>query len=97
MVGSDYALGEMHSLMSLEAIDQYLTDFSNKFPKGIIPFYAKGKKEASIPQKLSEMADAVVWFDLYSTIPQVLKNKSATDNILDKIIEEWKKYITSIS
>ena len=100
MLGTDYVLGEMHSLMSLESIDLYLKDFWEKYPKGIISYYAKGQKSTAIPTKISEKACIVVWFDLYSTVPQVLKdrfNDAAPNGVFSKILEEWVKYITSIS
>jgi len=96
MVGTEYVLGEMHNLMSTEAIDLYLTDISGKHPKWLIPFYGKGMKESSIPARLLQVAHVVVWFDLYSTVPKILKVPDKRD-VLDKIIEEWVKYITAIS
>ena len=99
-LGRDYVIGEMHSLMSPEAKDLYLHDFMTKFPKGLLSYYAKGVLKAPadpiicVPTKALEVSQAAVWFDLYSTIPRVLKD---SENFFPPILENWKKYIESLS
>jgi hypothetical protein len=95
-----YEIGEMHSLMSEESINLYVLDFISKFPDGIFSYFAKGavNKDPMIclPKAAFEKANAVIWFDLYSNDPKVLK-EDKSDEKLSAVIEEWKRYIQKIS
>ena len=93
-----YEIGEMHSLMSEDSIKLYIEDFFRQFSKGIISYYAKRKINIDpltcLPKIIQERADVIVWFNLYSTEPAVLKDP---DGYLNSIIKSWNKYIKSIS
>jgi hypothetical protein len=97
-LGRDFIIGEMHSLMSPESKVIYVDDFIKKFPKGIFSYYAKGLKQGDpatyLPESAMKVSNIIVWFDLYSTVPVVLKD---SDNFLVPIIENWTKYIEKIS
>lgn len=94
----EYEIGEMHSLMSENAVELYIEDFFRQFPKRIISYYAKRKINIDplicLPKRIQEKADVIIWFDIYSTEPKVLKDPN---NCLNSIIENWKKFIESIS
>ena len=94
----DYEIGEMHSLMSEESMNLYVSDFTSKFPDGIFYYYAKGVANKDpmtcLPKAAIEKSDAIVWFDLYATDPKVLKDP---DGKLNTVIEEWKKHIQKLS
>lgn len=95
-LGRDYVLGDMHSLMSDEAKDQYITDFASKFSKGVIIYYAKKVYKSPedpllyLPKKAIDISEAIAWFDLYSVEPKILKD---TENFFPALIDSWKKYI----
>lgn len=97
-MGKDYEVGEMHNLMSEESVNLYVEDFTKKFPKGIISFYARKAinkdPESVIPDKLKEKADIIIWFDLYSTVPRVLKDPESN---MKALIENWNEYIKRLS
>lgn len=95
-VGREYIIGDMHSLMSEEAKELYVDDFTSKFSRGVFVYYAKGVLKSpedptlSLPKKVQEICQVIVWFDLYSTEPRVLKD---TESFLPPIIENWKKFL----
>ena len=95
---NDYELGEIHSLMSDESLSLYITDFSNQFPNGILSYYGKRMVNKDpmtcLPKVAFDKADVVVWFELYSTDPKILKN---TNGCLNVAVEAWKQYIQKIS
>jgi len=98
-VGKDYAIGEMHSLMTEKDKDQYTAGFIAKHPKGLISYYARGVKKIEnpntcLPIKMAELADCIVWFDLYSTSPIVVKD---TAEFLPPVIQNWFKYVESLN
>jgi hypothetical protein len=94
----EHEYGEIHSLMSDEALTLYVTDFSNQFPDGIFSYYAKRMVNRDpmtcLPKAAFDKADVVVWFDLYSTDPKILKD---TNGCLSVAVEAWKQYIQKIS
>jgi hypothetical protein len=97
-IGRGYALGDMHSLMSEEAKGLFVSDFGIKHSKGVFSYYAKGAiardpKEV-LPAAAIELSDAVVWFDLYSTIPIVIKDN---DKALAGYLVNWESHIVRIS
>jgi len=97
-LGRDYVPGEMHSLMSEDAKRLFVSDFGTKYPKGVFSYYAKGviasdPKEV-LPVAAMEIADAVVWFDLYSTTPIVIKDN---DKALAGYLVNWDSHIARIS
>jgi hypothetical protein len=94
----EHKVGDMHSLMSEDSMTLYVTDFCNKFPKGIFSYYAKRMVNrdpmSCLPKEAVKMAGSVVWFNLFSTDPTVLKDP---DGSLNVAIEAWKQYIQKIS
>lgn len=97
-VGKDFIIADMHSLMSEEAKSIYIDDFTQKFPKGIFSYYAKGLKAPGtvsiLPEKAVLKSEVIVWFDLYSTSPTIFKDD---EKFLDPIIVEWNKYIDTLN
>lgn len=98
-LGKDYTIGEMHSLMAEKDKELYATEFSQKFSKGVFSYYARGVKKIPdplliLPTKAVALSEAVVWFDLYSTVPVVLKD---TQGFLPPIIENWNKFIEKLN
>lgn len=98
-LGPTYPIGEMHSLMSEESLSMYLDQFCQMHPKALLTYYAKGVKPSEtpgdkIPKKLIDKADVIIWFDLYSTIMQVIKDP---EGFMPNLVEEWNKYIQRIS
>jgi hypothetical protein len=93
-----YEFGEIHSLMSEESLNLYVSDFCNQFPNGVFSYYAKRMVNRDpmtcLPKVALEKADVVVWFDLYSTDPKVLKDSNGSLNVA---VDLWKKYIQKIS
>lgn len=77
--GRDYMFGEAHYLMSLESIENYINDFTSKFPKGLITYYVKTKNTSDqltcIPTVLSGRVDVIGWFDQYALDLKILKDR----------------------
>ncbi len=95
---NEYTIGGMHSLMSGDAVRLYVDDFLTKYPKAILTYYAKRKVNVDpfqcFPVHAQEKADVIIWFDLYSTEPKLVKDRF---NVMEETINNWKKYIESIS
>ena len=95
--GTSYYIGETHSLMSDEAFQQYTAGFSERYPKGLISFYARRKINAPdpllhIPTCLKNMADLILWFELYESAPGILKAPEG-DTFTQVLCDGWKKVI----
>jgi hypothetical protein len=97
-LGQDYRIGSIHSLMSEEAKNAFIEDFCNKSVKGIFSYYAKGIKSSEpinfLPLKAVEQSDFVVWFDLFSTTPVILKDR---EGCLRPTVTKWNSYIERMS
>lgn len=95
---SEYRIGVMHSLMSAESVKLYMEDFLKINQKALFTYYAKRKINIDplvcIPKEAQERADVIIWFNLYSTEPKIIKDP---DGVLKLAIEDWNKYIDSIS
>jgi len=93
--GPGHRIGEMHSMMSEDSVRLYMDDFSRKYPKGFISYYAGRKINVdpmkSVPAYIVEKADVVVWFDLYSTEMKVVKDPENRFALL--LGGDWKSYI----
>ncbi len=89
-----YTIGEMHSLMSHEAVKLYVEDFKSQNDKGILSYYAKrlvtDDPLSKLPESLITAVDTIIWFDLYSTEPKVLKAK---DGEIHLVVDKWKDYV----
>ena len=95
---SEYRIGVMHSLMSAESVGLYMDSFLKEYKKALFTYYAKRKVNIDplvcIPKEAQERAEIIVWFDLYSTEPKVIKDPNG---ILKVAVEDLNKYIQSIS
>lgn len=88
-LGKSYQIGDLHSLMSKESIESYINDFFNKNGnKAIFSYYAKRKinvdPKTTVPERLQEVSDVVVWFKLYSTEMMIIKDESGFQNLFEK-------------
>lgn len=88
--------GSMHNLMSSEASEAFVKDFTSKFNKGLITYYAKKVINHTdpvviIPRSLYDVSDIILWFELYATDPKVLKT---IDEKTSKVImDAWKIFV----
>lgn len=100
ILSDDYKIGEMHSLMTLESIKEYLNKFLEISKKGIFTYYAKRKINVDpltvLPVCIQETMDIIIWFDLYSTEPKIIKNKF-NEKVIDSVIKNWNDYVKSLS
>lgn len=92
-------LGDLHSLMTVEACDAYVQEFCRLNAKGILSYYARRKINipdplAVIPESLKRTADIIIWFELYDQNPRVLKAPEG-DTISKMFVEDWKKFLNS--
>jgi len=88
-----YEIGELHSLMSSESIELFFKDFTETYPKRAFSYYAKRAVNIEplliIPECLKG-SDIIIWFELYSMTPTVLKD---TSDFMGNIIQDWNNYI----
>lgn len=95
---NEYSIGVMHSLMSINSVRLFIDEFLKQHPKVIFTYYAKRKVNIDplqcFPTYAQEIADVIIWFDLYSTEPKLVKDRY---NIMKQTIDDWNKYIKSIS
>ena len=97
-LGNDYGIVKMHNLMSKESTNLFIKDYLNKYSKGIISYYAKRAVNVDpikvIPDSLERIAESIIWFELYSNEPKVIKD---IHNNLGAILEDWNNYIKRLS
>jgi len=97
-IGDEYPTGEMHNLMTPESVSLYVNSFIKAYPKGIFSYYARKAVNVDpityIPKVLVHAAESIVWFNLYSIEPVVLKDK---DDNMKVIIDDWKIYIEKMN
>ena len=91
----EYSLGGLHSLMSPDSVQQYMDNFLEQYPKAIFTYYAKRKINvadplAVFPTYAHEKADVVIWFDLYSIEPRLVKDRF---DVMKLAIDNWKKSV----
>ncbi len=90
-------IGEMHSLMSVESVELYVKDFTEKNPEGILSYYAKRLVSddpiSRLPIMLQKRMDTIIWFDLYSTEPKILKDRFKE---IGPVIDSWMTYVKSL-
>ena len=95
MLGKEYFIAEMHSLMESDAISSFIEDSLKKTKNLIYCFYAKksskGDSDTIIPQKLKDISNIVIWFNLYSTDPIIKKDEDK--NFERLYLEKWKKHV----
>ena len=94
-----YELGELHSFMTEESIKNYIGDFSKRYPRGLLSYYANRKvnidPKICIPAGVQEFADILVWFDLYSLEVKVIKDK---DDVFSKtFLDKWNKFVEKLN
>lgn len=95
-VGHGYTLGAMQSLMTPDAVQVFL-DRLAPIPRWITSYYARRKINVPdpisvLPAGLVDRADTIFWFNLYDTIPTVLK-QAPESTVITTIIDSWKKRI----
>lgn len=92
-----HPIGEMHSLMSVESVELFVNDYTAQYPEGILSYYAKrivsDDPLSRLPYVLQQRMDAIIWFDLYSTEPKVLKDRFAK---MQPYIDAWMIYVKSL-
>jgi len=86
-------VGAVHTLMTVDAINTYVEQFTGKFKKGLITFYARRKVNLPnpidiIPDSLKSASKLIVWFELYTTTPKILKGDSDFCRV---ILSAWEK------
>lgn len=78
-LGNTHVPVMLHSLMSKESISQAIESILKNRKTVIFSYYAKRKINIDplicVPEKLLDISDAVIWFDLYSTDFKILKDK----------------------
>lgn len=76
--GDNYVVGILHSLMTEESIEAYMSDLLERNPRVILSYYAKRKvnvdPEKCLPQPIMEKSTSVVWFELYNTEFKIVKD-----------------------
>lgn len=95
---NEYSIGVIHSLMSMDSVRLYINEFLKQHPKAVFTYYAKRKVNIDpllcFPTYAQEIADVVIWFDLYSLEPKVVKDRY---NVMKQTIDDWNKYVISLS
>lgn len=97
-LGKDYVFGELHNLMTEEAIINYITDLIFLKETVIFSYYAKKQINVDpmkvIPSKLLEVSDLLVWIDLYSMTWKVIKD---TESASESFLTSWTANISRMS
>ena len=97
-IGNEYFVGEMHNLMTPVSVNLYVNSFMKEYSKGIFSYYARKAVNVDpltyLPKILVHAAESVIWFNLYSMEPIVLKDK---DDNMKVIIDDWKSYIEKLN
>ncbi len=94
---NDYQVGTLHYLMSEESINYYIEDFSNKFQKRIFSYFLRksGDSIPNLPTSITDSADLIIWFDLYSTKP-IVKQSKTEPHILKGALMDWARHIEKL-
>jgi hypothetical protein len=83
--------------MSKESISQAIDSIIKNRKTVIFSYYAKRKINIDplicVPEKLLDISDAVIWFDLYSTDFKILKD---TVNFESNYRNRWKENVERI-
>lgn len=97
-LNKEYVLGNVHSLMTEDSVENYALGFLERNPKAIFCYYAKKKINQSpqkvIPKKLTEISDAVVWFDLYATKFTLVKDEC---KFAEAFTDSWGKHLEKLN
>jgi hypothetical protein len=94
-----YEIGTLHSLMTEENLNLYINDFFNKYSKRVMSYYMRKIKEnpiSKLPLRIKQEADIIIWFNLYSLKPEVIRSKSDV-HILKGALMDWEKHIEKLS
>ena len=96
-LGRGHIIGETHSLMSEESLSDYVDSLLKINSKVIFTFYAKRKINIDpikcIPQKLINLSDTVVWFNLYETSYKLIKDSIEFDKLF---LDTWNKNLKQL-
>jgi hypothetical protein len=97
-LGKEYAIGEIHSLMSEEAVIKYIEGLMEIREFILFSYYAKRMVNKDpltiIPPKLLEVSDLLVWMDLYTMDWKVIKD---AQNESGPLLARWKANINRMS
>jgi len=89
-------LCDAHYLVAEDTLSTYIDEFVSENPEGIIRYYAARKAtEQSIPAKLIDTSDAVVWFPKFSVEPVVVKDTE--DGFLGSLLPRWQQNVKRLS
>lgn len=96
-LGSAYVPVMLHSLMSKECINNLIENAIAETENLIFSYYAKRRINVDpmkvIPEKLLEVSEAVIWFDLYSVDFKLIKDDVGFEAAYK---ERWKQNIARI-
>ena len=97
-MGEGFKVGTLHSLMSTESAGLFALDFlETNNGKAIFSYYAKRKANKDpkvvLPSALIEKSDVVVWFNLYSTKMDIVKDECG---FADLFSDRWNKSIENM-
>jgi hypothetical protein len=91
-LGKEYKTGAIHSLMTKEEIENYISSLMSNSDKVIFSYYAKRQKNADplkiTPSKIIDVSNMIIWINLYSTEWVVLKDDA---NQAPYYIDRWNK------
>lgn len=98
-LGGDYILGEIHHLMSPEAITEYIEGLLTIKNKILFSYYCpKSLTNADpmkvVPVRLYEVSDLVVWMGLYSMDWKIIKDVPGNSGAL---LDRWKANLSRMS
>ena len=96
-VGAEYLIGDLHYLMDKDSFNSFLDGMLEKSDKTILRYYIKRRADVNveiIPSELMDKSDVVVWFQLYATKPDVLKD---TIGFMDRHKDNWDKFVEMLS
>lgn len=93
-----YEVGTLHTLMTIESLNLYIEDFFKKYPKRIISYYMRKINQnpvSILPEGITQNADLIIWFSLYSLKPEVIQSKS-DPHILKGALMDWERHIKAL-
>jgi len=93
--GQKHVICNIHHLMTAENLSTYVDGFMETSPDVIFRYYAnRHVKTASIPAKLIDVSDVVLWTPQFSVEVQVIKD---TLNFMAPILPRWKANVERMS
>ena len=97
VLGKNFHLLYCHSLMSPEAVEVFVNDSTTRFEQIVFRYYAKKKINKKpknvIPSKILGVSDLVIWLDLYSVEPKIVKDEPK--NFERLFSKKWNQFVES--